>query len=154
MEEHVTIVVSGFCIYFSPPTGVDSIYTPRHFFAGVEPISFVYLSQWVESRTRQNGAQSINRTYVCCFIAKPLFVLKTWEICFVVDLPAFNVLRQLTKLHVLQNVLPLVSSIHITLCVAFLHTQFITHTLTFNHLSYAKIIPLHLNVPCISTKTK
>jgi len=34
--------------------------------------------------------------------------LKTWEICFVVDLPAFNVLRQLTKLHVLQNVLALV----------------------------------------------
>ena len=93
----MTIVVSGFCIYFSPPTGVDSIYTPRHFFAGVEPISFVYLSQWVESRTRQNGAQSINRTYVCCFIAKPLFVLKTWEICFVVDLPAFKVLRQLTS---------------------------------------------------------
>ena len=47
MEEHVTIVVSSFCIYFR--CGLN-LYPPpadgfRHFFAGVEAISFVYLSQ-------------------------------------------------------------------------------------------------------------
>jgi len=109
-------VVKSFCIYYSPEEWSQSIPPPtrpmvfQYFFAGMELISFV-------SRVAYQTKLNLNfqsRT-LCFFITQPLFVLKTWEICFVVDLPA--VLRQLTTRQAFNSIYLLLKLIYMTTAI-------------------------------------
>ena len=73
---------------------------------------------------------------LCYFITQPLFVLKTWEICFVVDLPAFNVLRQLTTRQAFNSIYLLLKFIYMDRDLNDKHFDFRFSTFSINDIYY------------------